>query len=315
MRIAAALLTMVVVTFGQDCQECPSAPAKAAKKATPTLSARIAKLEARASKGCKTSASKLAALCKAAGATDTKDLKARVAAYEEYAPCGCDVSKKKLADLAALLAPDAEPLVSGRVSLLLATAAQGDAKSKDLLKKLCDECCPPGCCDSPREGCGQDCGKDFGEKLNAAIKALEASAAEGSRESIAKLAKLESVLATLPTTSSRVATLVASVQKGDVKSKAVLMSLCEECCPSGCAGDCVKGDCAKGGCTKGTCGKDCGAELIGRIKTLESSAARGCEKSAAKLVRIDAKLSGATTSRPAENKKGCGDCGGCPGQQ
>ena len=310
MRIAAALLTMVVVTLGQNCQECPDSPcSKSEKKATSSLSGTIAKLEARAAKGCKTSEAKLTALSKAAGATDTADLKAKVAAYETYAPAGCDISKQKLADLQSVLAPAAKPVVSGRVSLLLATASKGDAKSKDILMKLCAECCPPDCCGNDgAKGCGDDaamgCGKEFGAKLIGQIKTLEASAAQGSRESIAKLSKLEAVLATLPTTSSRVATLVADANKGDVKSKAILKGLCEDCCPQGGCGD---------ECTK-ECGKACGTDLVGQIRKLEGSAARGCEKSATKLVRIETKLSGAVASKPAA-KKDCTGClpEGCPG--
>jgi hypothetical protein len=296
MRIAAALLTMVVVALGQDCRDCPSAPcSKSAQKATSSLSGTIAKLEASAAKGCKTSEAKLTALTEAAGATDTADLKAKVAAYETYAPAGC--------------APASKPVVSGRVSLLLATASKGDARSKDILMKLCAECCPPGCCgdDAPKgcgggaKGCGnssaEGCGKEFGAKLIGQIKTLEASAAEGSRESIAKLAKLQAVLATLPTTSSRVAALVAGASKGDAKSKAILKGLCEECCPQGGCGD---------ECTK-ECGKACGTDLVGQIRKLEGSAARGCEKSAAKLVQIDAKLESAVVSKPAAKK----DCTGC----
>jgi len=313
MRIAAALLTMVVVALGQNCQECPDTPcSKSAQKATSSLSGTIAKLEASAAKGCKTSEAKLSALSKAAGATDTKDLKTRVAAYEKYAPAGCDVSKQKLADLQAALAPDADarPLVSGRVSLLLATAAKGSTTSRDLLKKLCEECCPPDCSgNDAAKGCGdaaaKGCGKDFGAKLIGQIKTLEASAAQGSRESIAKLAKMEAVLATLPTASSRVAALIAGANKGDAKSKAILKGLCEECCAQGGCGD----DCTK------ACGKDCGTDLIGRIRTLESSAAHGCEKSAAKLVRIDAKLPGAGASKPAAKKDRTGCLPeGCPGE-
>jgi hypothetical protein len=324
MRIAVALLTVAVVALGQDCRECPSASGgKAASKATPTLSARIAKLEANAAKGCQTSETKLAALCKAAGAKDLKELKTRVAAWEEYAPCGCDVSKKKLADLTALLAPEAKPVVSGRVSVLLATAAQGDPKSRDLLNKLCDECCPQGCCEECGKDCGEDCGKDCGkecgDKLIGQIRTLEGAAANGCGKSAAKLSKMEAVLATLPAASSRVASLVAGAKQGDAGSKAVLTSLCEECCPdcsAGCGAEKACGQ-GQGACDQGkrACGQGCDTDLVARIKTLEASAANGCAKSAAKLVRIEAKLSGVPASKPMK-KKSCGGCGGgCPGQQ
>jgi len=306
MRIVAALLTLAVVALGQDCRpDSPCSPA--AKKAAPGLSAKIAELEARAAKGCKTSDTRLAALCKVAGATDAKDLKAKVAAYEKYAPCGCDMSKKKLAELNAVLAPQPKPsLVSTRVPVLLAAVANGDVQAKAMLMQLCEVCCPPGCgkgeCGKGQCGKGE-CGKGCGDKLVVRIQTLEASAAKGCSTSATKLAKLEAVLASLPVTSTRVAKVFASARKGDAKSQAMLKSLCAECCPPNCRDD---------GCAK-ECGEDCGEELIGRIQKLETSAAKGCSTSAAKLAGINAMLSGAAKAKKPADCTGCLP-EGCPGE-
>ena len=301
MRIVAALLTLAVVALGQD--SCPSSSCTpAAKKAAPGLSAKIAEFETRAAKGCKTSEAKLAALGKAAGATDTKELRAKVAAYEKYAPSGCDMSQKKLAELNAILATQpGRPLASARLPLLLAGVRRGDAQAKAILKQLCEVCCPPDCGDDER---AKECGKDFGDKLVVRIRALEASAAKGCPTSATKLAKLEAVLASLPATSTRVAKLLANAQEGDAKSRAILKSLCEVCCPPDC-GD--ERDCAK------KCRKDCGDKLVVRIRTLEASAADGCSTSTAKLARIEAKLPGAAEAKKPADCSGCLP-EGCPGE-
>ncbi len=312
MRTVAALLTLVVVALGQD---CPSSPCDtAAKKEASGLSAKIAKLEKSAANGCEKSEAKLTALCKAAGATDTKDLKAKVAAYEKYAPCGCDMSQKKLDELTAVLAAQPrQAVVSGRLPLVLALADNGDPRAKTVLKQLCDECCPQDCgkgqCGKGQCGKGAakgECGQECGDELVARIQALETSAANGCTTSAAKLGKAQAALAALPTTSARVAKVLAVAQQGDTKAHALLMSLCEDCCPS----DCGKGQCGKG--AKGECDKACGDKLIARIQAMETSAAKGCATSVTKLVRVEAKLAGtATAKKPA----GCGECRGCPGEQ
>jgi hypothetical protein len=312
MRTVAALLTFVVVAFGQDCPSSPCAPT--AEKAAPDLSSKIAKLETRAAKGCKTSEARLTELCKAAGATDTKDLKAKVAAFEKYAPCGCDMSQKKLAELTAVLAPQpGKANVSARLPILLAVARNGDAQAKAILKQLCDECCPPDCCD---DECGKDCGKDCGDQLTVQVQTLEASAAKGCSTSATKLAKAETALSALPATSTRVAKVLASARKGDTKAQAALKSLCAECCPPA---ECGQGECGgKGECGKGSskkeCGKECGDKLMARIQALETSVAKGCATSVTKLARVEAKLPAATK---AEKPADCGGClpEGCPGGQ
>ena len=297
MKTVAALLTLAVVALGQDCPESPCSPA--AKKAAPGLSAKIAQLETRAAKGCKTSDAKLAALCKAAGAADAKDLQAKVAAFEKYAPCGCDMSQKKLAELNTILATQAKPsLVSARVPVLMAGVAKGDAQAKAILKQLCEVCGPPDCGKVGQCGKGErakDCGQDCGDKLVASIQKLEASAAKGCATSATKLAKMEAVLASLPATSTRVAKVFASAQKGDVESQVLLKILCAECCPSNCGGE------------------DCGQELIGRIEKLETSAAKGCATSAAKLAGVDAILSGPTKAKKPADCTGCLP-EGCPSE-
>ncbi|MHC5049344.1 MAG: hypothetical protein ACYTGK_01905 [Planctomycetota bacterium] len=303
MRTVAALLTLVVVALGQECPSGPCAPA--AEKAAPDLSAKIAQLEESAEKGCEKSEAKLTELCKAAGAADTKDLKAKVKAFEQYAPCGCDMSKKKLAELTAVLAPQpSKAVVSARLPILLAVVRNGDAQAKTILKQLCDQCCPPDCGDD------RECGKDCGDKLVVMVQTLEASAAKGCATSATKLAKAETMLASLPSTSTRVAKVLAGARKDDPQTQALMMSLCEECCPQ----DCGKGECGgKGGCAgKGErtkdCGKDCDDKLIARIQKLEASMAKGCATSPTKLARVETKLG---TVAKAKKPADCGSGGGC----
>jgi hypothetical protein len=334
MRTVVALLTLAVVALGQDCGKSPCSGAKAAKKEAATLSARIDKLESCAAEGCKKSEAKLAALCKAAGAKDTKDLMAKVKAFEQYAPCGCDASKKKLAELNAVLTPQPrKAVVSGRLPVLMVDAKSGNAKAMAVMKQLCAECCPEDCgkddCGKERgKGCGDDCGKERGDKLMARIRTIEASAANGCATSATTLAKLEAAMASLPTPSMRVARVLAGAQKGDTKSQALLKSLCEECCAHGCGKDCGKDcgkecgkdcgkDCGKE-CGKDCgeeCGKDCGDKMVARIQALETSAVNGCTKSATKLARIAARLSGAAPAKKSSDCTGCRPEGGCPGQQ
>lgn len=304
MRTVAALLTLVVVALGQD---CPNSPCDTAtKKATPALSDQIAQLEKSAANGCEKSQAKLTALCKAAGATDTKDLKAKVAAFEKYAPCGCDMSRKKLAELTAVLAEKPrQGAVSARLPVLLAVARNGDAQAQAVLKQLCDDFCPQGCCE---DDCGKECEKDFGDKLIVQARALETSAANGSTTSAAKLAKAKAALASVPTTSARVAKVLAGAQQGDAKALTLLKSLCQECCPP----ECGPGAC-KGG-AKHDCDKECGDKLVARIRALETSAAKGCATSVTQLVRIETRLG--ATPKPKKSSD-CGGClpEGCPGQQ
>ena len=273
MKRAVCLLSLVAIVVGQDAPCCPSA-----KKAAATISDQIAKLESYAAKGCKTSEAKLAALCKAAGAKDASELKTKVAAYETHAPKGCEVSRKVLADLKLILAK-ARPALSERVAKLVASSKNGCGKSEAALAGLF-KACETGCC----------------KKLIATIKTLEASMAKGSMESAAKLAKLEAALAPRPALNARVARLLVSAKQGDAKSKKMLASLCAECCPK----DCCPPE-NRDGCDG----------LVARIKTLETASAKGCETSAAKLAKVEAKLSVGKTAVPDQSCKDCTDCGDC----
>ena len=199
--IAAVCMSTTLAFAGDDCcgakKKMPTEPVKQAKddcaskcegatktvkakgecgSKTVALSARIAKWQAGAAKGCKNSASKLASLKTACKTGCDKQMAAKVAALEANAAKGCPKSKELLASLEASVKP-APVAMSAKVKHWMAGAEKGCKSSKASLAVVGEQL---------NTKCMMTASKQIAE--------LEAYAAKGCKKSAEKLASLEVAL-------------------------------------------------------------------------------------------------------------------------
>mgnify|MGYP003572187292 FL=1 len=267
---------------GGSCGDKCGDSCEGACKADPNspLSARVAKIEKAAAKGCETCGARMVALRDIFGADSDESVSELIATYESSAKGGCEASSECITKAEARLKASAcktTPL-SDRVAALVQNSQNGCEKSGQKLAAF-------------HESCGISCDKTIIAKL----QGLETSAAKGCRKSTFKLAVLDARLAGKPDPkaplSLRVAFMTEYAGKGCEVSSTTLKAI------------------------EADFDEAARKDLVAAIEVLETKAANGSQECVAKLAVIEAKLPAIQTAKKAkgscngeERGSDCEDC-------